>query len=99
MIGHSTRPFYRLPYGDDDPHVAADVASVGYSRKIGWSVDSLGWRGLLAQDIEARCLKLAAPGAVYIFHVGRASQDALALGQVIGGLREHGFSFARVDQL
>jgi hypothetical protein len=36
---------------------------------------------------------------MYIFHVGRASQDALALPQVIAGLREHGFSFARVDQL
>src|SRR5207248_7172035 len=33
LIGHSTRPFYRLPYGDDDAHVAADVASDGYTRK------------------------------------------------------------------
>lgn len=99
LIGHTTKPFYRLPYGDDDAHVAADVASAGYSRKVGWTVDSLGWRGLLVQDIVGRCLKLAAPSAVYIFHVGRASQDALALPQVIAGLRESGFTFARVDQL
>lgn len=99
LIGHTTQPFYRLPYGDGDAHVAADVASAGYSRKIGWTVDSLGWRGSLAQDIVARCLKLAGPGAIYIFHVGRASQDSLALPQVIAGLREHGFTFARADQL
>jgi peptidoglycan/xylan/chitin deacetylase (PgdA/CDA1 family) len=99
LIGHSTRPFYRLPYGDDDQHVASDVASDGYSRKVGWTVDSLGWRGLLAQDILARCLKLAAPGAVYVLHVGRASQDGPALQQIIAGLRERGYAFDRVDRL
>jgi len=99
LIGHTTRPFYRLPYGDDDARVAPDVAPAGYTRKIGWTVDSMGWRGLLAQDILARCLKLAAPNAVYVMHVGRASQDALALPQLIAALREHGYTFTRVDQL
>jgi peptidoglycan-N-acetylglucosamine deacetylase len=98
LIGHSTRPFYRLPYGDDDARVAADVAPTGYSRKIGWTVDSLGWRGTPATDIVARCLRLAAPGAVYVFHVGRASQDTLALPQLIAALRDKGFAFRRVDQ-
>jgi peptidoglycan/xylan/chitin deacetylase (PgdA/CDA1 family) len=97
LIGHSTRPFYRLPYGDDDARVANDVAPDGYTRKIGWTVDSQGWRGLQSADILARCMKLAAPGAVYVFHVGRESQDAIALPQIIRGLRERGFSFKRVD--
>ena len=97
LIGHSTRPYYRLPYGDDDARVAADVQSAGYSHKIGWTVDSLGWRGSQAPDIVARCLKLAAPGAIYVFHVGHASQDALALPQIIRGLRTRGFGFHRVD--
>jgi peptidoglycan/xylan/chitin deacetylase (PgdA/CDA1 family) len=70
----------------------------GYSRKVGWTVDSLGWRGVAAPDIVARCLKLAAPGGVYVFHVGRASQDALALPQLIHALRERGFGFGRIDQ-
>jgi peptidoglycan/xylan/chitin deacetylase (PgdA/CDA1 family) len=97
LIGHSTRPFYRLPYGDDDARVATDLAPDGYTRKIGWTVDSQGWRGLQSADILARCMKLAAPGAVYVFHVGRESQDAIALPQIIRGLRERGFSFKRVD--
>ena len=99
LIGHSTKPFFRLPYGDNDAHASADVAADGYTRKIGWTVDSLGWRGLATQDIVARCLKLAAPGAVYVFHVGRASQDSAALGSIIAGLRARGFGFVRVDQL
>ena len=97
LIGHSTRPYYRLPYGDDDARVAADVQPAGYSQKIGWTIDSLGWRGTPSAEIVARCLRLAAPGAVYVFHVGRASQDAVALSQIIRGLRERGFGFRRVD--
>ena len=97
LIGRSTRPYYRLPYGDDDARVAADVQLAGYSHKIGWTVDSLGWRGTQAADILARCLKLAAPGAVYVFHVGHASQDALALPQIIRGLRTRSFGFHRAD--
>jgi len=98
LIGHSTRPYYRLPYGDDDARVAIDVAPAGYTRKIGWTVDSLGWRGVQSTDIVARCLRLAAPGAVYVFHVGHASQDAIALPQLIHALRDKGFSFGRADQ-
>jgi peptidoglycan-N-acetylglucosamine deacetylase len=98
LIGHSTRPYYRLPYGDSDAHVASDVRSDGYTHQIGWTVDSLGWRGLQSTDILARCLKLAAPGAMYVMHVGRASQDAIALPQLIQALRERGFSFTRADE-
>jgi peptidoglycan/xylan/chitin deacetylase (PgdA/CDA1 family) len=97
LIGHSTRPFYRLPYGDDDAHAATDVASDGYTRKIGWTVDSQGWRGLQSADILTRCMKLAAAGAVYVFHVGRESQDAIALPRIIHGLREKGYVFKRID--
>ncbi|HEX8966782.1 MAG TPA: polysaccharide deacetylase family protein [Chloroflexota bacterium] len=98
LIGHSTRPFYRLPYGDDDARVSADVLPDGYTRKVGWTVDSLGWKGLQTADIVARCLRLAASGGVYVFHVGRASQDAIALPQLVQALRERGFAFRRVDQ-
>jgi peptidoglycan/xylan/chitin deacetylase (PgdA/CDA1 family) len=97
LIGRSTAPYYRLPYGDDDARVAPDVAPAGYSKKVGWTVDSMGWRGLPASDIVARCLSLAAPGAVYVFHVGRASQDSAALARVVSSLRQRGFGFRRID--
>ncbi len=98
LLGHTTRPWYRLPYGDDDAQVAVDVGTDGYSHKLGWTIDSLGWRGSASAEILARCLKLAAPGAIYVFHVGRASQDAIALPQVIHGLRDAGYGFRRADQ-
>jgi peptidoglycan/xylan/chitin deacetylase (PgdA/CDA1 family) len=98
LIGHSTAPYYRLPYGDDDSRVAADVLPAGYSRKVGWTIDSLGWKGAQSSNILTRCLQLAAPNAIYVFHVGRASQDAIALPQIIRELRARGFAFRRVDE-
>ena len=63
ILGRSTRPWYRLPYGDSDPRVAADVAPTGLTRHAGWTVDSLGWQGPSAPEIVARCLRLASPRA------------------------------------
>jgi peptidoglycan/xylan/chitin deacetylase (PgdA/CDA1 family) len=97
LLGHSTRPWYRLPYGDGDARVAADVAPIGYTQQAGWTVDSLGWQGLPVQAIVARCLRLDAPGAIYLFHVGGASRDGVAIGAVVAGLRERGFGFATLD--
>jgi peptidoglycan/xylan/chitin deacetylase (PgdA/CDA1 family) len=99
LIGHSTKPWYRLPYGDDDGHMAQDLAPAGYTRKVGWTVDTLGWRGVSAMQIVERSLELAAPGAIYVLHVGHASQDGPALERVVSGLRERGFGFATVDGL
>jgi peptidoglycan-N-acetylglucosamine deacetylase len=99
LIGHSTRPWYRLPYGDDDARVAADVAPSGYSHKVGWSIDTLGWRGASAADIVDRSLRLAARGAIYVLHVGHTSQDGPALARIVTGLRERSYGFVTVEQL
>jgi len=99
LIGHSTKPFYRLPYGDDDAKVVGDLAPAGYTRKVGWTIDTLGWRGVSAGEIVDRSLRLAAPGAIYVLHVGHSSQDGPALARIVTGLRERGFGFVTVDQV
>jgi peptidoglycan/xylan/chitin deacetylase (PgdA/CDA1 family) len=99
LIGHSTRPWYRLPYGDDDAGVAADLVPAGYTRKVGWTVDTLGWRGASASDIVERSLRLAAPNAIYVMHVGRGSQDGPALARIVTALLERGYGFVSVEQL
>ena len=78
LIGHSTCPWYRLPYGDGDRRVVDDVAGLGYTQQVGWTIDTLGWRGAPVQDIVGRSLRLAAPNAVYVMHVGSQSRDGPA---------------------
>ena len=99
ILGRSTRPWYRLPYGDSDPRVAADVAPTGYTRHAGWTVDSLGWQGPSAPEIVVRCLRLAAPRAIYLFHVGSAARDGPALGAIVSGLRQRGYRFVTLEGL
>lgn len=99
LTGRTTRPYFRPPYGDIDDSVLRDVAADGYSVVVMWTVDSLGWDGATADAIVARCLAQAEPGAVYVMHVGSASQDAAALTRVIEGLRAAGYGFGTVEDV
>jgi len=92
LAGVSTKPYFRPPYGDYDDSVNADLYARGYLYNVMWTVDSLGWNGLAAEAIVERCLNLAEPGAIYVFHVGSDSQDVAALQAIIDGLREMGYS-------
>lgn len=99
LIGHTTCPWYRLPYGDGDRFAIGQMAEIGYTQQVGWTVDTFGWRGARIQDIIARALRLAVPNAVYVMHVGVQSRDALALPTIIEELRARGFGFATVAAL
>lgn len=93
LTGATTLPYFRPPYGDYNASVNADVGARGYRYNIMWSVDSQGWMGHTADEIVRHCLDSAQAGAIYIFHVGSASQDGPALQRVIDGLRAAGYSF------
>jgi peptidoglycan/xylan/chitin deacetylase (PgdA/CDA1 family) len=99
LTGRSTLPFFRPPFGDYDDSVNRDIGLRGYAYNVMWTVDSWGWRGIPAQEIVDRCLSLAEPGAIYIFHVGSASQDAAALPAIIEGLRLAGYEFTTLSAM
>jgi peptidoglycan/xylan/chitin deacetylase (PgdA/CDA1 family) len=99
MAGRAIKPWFRLPYGDSDRDVGGQVLEAGYRFVLGWTVDSLGWQGLSADAISARCLGRAAPGVIYLFHVGSRSQDAVALPAIIQSLKAQGYGFDTVADL
>jgi peptidoglycan/xylan/chitin deacetylase (PgdA/CDA1 family) len=99
LIGRSTRPWFRPPYGDFNASVLADVAEAGYTYNAMWTIDTLGWNGLSAQAILARTLTGAAPGAIVLMHVGAASRDVAALQPMIDALRARGYHFATLEEL
>ena len=68
-----------------------DIGALGYTYNVMWAVDSRGWPGLPATQIAQRCVDLAEPGAIYVFHVGSASEDGPALQSIIDGLRAEGY--------
>jgi peptidoglycan/xylan/chitin deacetylase (PgdA/CDA1 family) len=64
-----------------------------------WTVDSLGWKGLTAGEITARCVDGTVPGAILLFHVGAQSQDAAALPAIIRQLKADGYTFGTIAEL
>ena len=99
LLGHTTRPWFRPPYGDYDDAALAQIAAAGYGYNAMWTIDTLGWNGLTAQAILDRTLAGAAPGAIVLMHVGAASRDAAALQPLIDALRARGYHFATVAAL
>lgn len=99
MAGVELTPYFRPPFGEYDDATLTDLASHGYTINVMWTIDTLGWNGLTAAEINARVMDGAAPGAIVLMHVGSQSQDAVALPNMISQLREQGYSFATVDDL
>lgn len=99
LTGVELQPYFRPPYGDYDDSVLIDLAANGYTVNVMWTIDTLGWNGLTAEQINQRVWDGLAPGAIILMHVGSQSQDAVALPEMIAGLRDRGYSFAAVDDL
>ena len=97
--GGNLGPVFRPPYGDYDTASLSLLGSAGYSSLVLWTVDSGGWRGWSASTITRTCLQGAVPGAIYVLHVGAASQDAVALPEIIRGLRTRGYSFETLPEI
>jgi peptidoglycan-N-acetylglucosamine deacetylase len=93
------RPYFRPPYGDYDDSVLRDIETAGYTVNVMWSVDSLGWRGLSADEIVERTVNGATPGGIILFHVGAQSQDAAALPEIIQRLRDDGYRFVTIQEM
>lgn len=88
----STKPWYRPPYGDLDKAGEQLLGAEGYRYIAMWSVDSLGWQGLSAPQIAARCERGTVAGAIFLFHVGIQSADVEALPAIVATIRAAGLT-------
>lgn len=105
--GHAAKPMFRFPYGArtaEDIRVVNDAGYVPFR----WTVDTLGWKGTSGgqsvESVRTRVLGAAQPGEIVLMHVGAnpddgSTLDAAALGSVIEGLRERGYSFVTLRSL
>jgi peptidoglycan-N-acetylglucosamine deacetylase len=98
QTGVELKPYFRPPYGDYDDSVLRDLEANGYTINVMWTIDTLGWNGLTAAQINQRVFNNLKPGAIILMHVGAASQDAAALPAMIDGLRDRGYRFVTVKQ-
>lgn len=74
LTGKSTKPYFRVPYGDRNAFVLETAAQAGY-QSVYWTVDALDWKeseGVTAAQVKQRVLDNLKPGAVVLMHVGDA---------------------------
>lgn len=63
-----------------------------------WSVDSLDWKGISAEQISERVLKHVEPGSIILFH-NAAKHTPEALPGIIEQLLAQGYKIVPVSQL
>jgi peptidoglycan-N-acetylglucosamine deacetylase len=101
--GVDPRPWFRCPFGagSDDKRVLSGLDRLGY-RDISWDVDGADWRpsrrgrGMAAQMVADTVAH--GDGAVLLLHPWTTA-TWLGLDPLIGGLREAGATFVRVDAI
>jgi polysaccharide deacetylase family sporulation protein PdaB len=92
------KPFlFRPPFGDYDNTVIKTVDRLGF-KTIQWSVDSLDWRDLSAQEIQERVLRQIDPGDIVLFH-NNGKYTADALDPIINRLKEQGYVIVPISEL
>ncbi len=87
----------RCPYGEYDDHVIQTVKSLGMTA-IQWSVDSLDWKGISADEIAQRVLKRVEPGCIVLFH-NAAEHTPEALPRILEALQSEGYEIVPVSEL
>ncbi|HIV85335.1 MAG TPA: polysaccharide deacetylase family protein [Candidatus Monoglobus merdigallinarum] len=88
---------FRPPYGDYNNDVVGAARECGYYT-IQWSVDSLDWKDLSADEIYDRVVSKAEPGSIVLFH-NAAKHTPEALPKILDKLTGDGYEIVPVSEL
>ena len=87
----------RAPSGDYD-NKTIEIADSMDMKVIQWSVDSLDWKKLSAQEMYSRVVTKAENGSIILFHNGIENTPE-ALRKILEVLKKDGYEFVTVSEL
>lgn len=101
-VGYSPKLF-RAPYGGLTDSMVEDLSKMNYA-VVGWSVDSLDWSQIPADQIERNVMGNMHPGAIILMHSGgHWTQDLSgmveALDIIIPKLKKEGLQFVTIPEM
>jgi peptidoglycan/xylan/chitin deacetylase (PgdA/CDA1 family) len=75
LLGQSTKPWFRPPFGGWNDKVRARVGAAGWANLVLWDVDTIDWRpvadgGPTAAEIVAKIEADARGGSIVLMHLG-----------------------------
>ena len=88
---------FRPPYGAYNNQVIEAANQCGYIT-VQWSVDSLDWKELPAQEIAQRVTGKVQPGSIVLFH-NAAKHTPEALPSILTALIQEGYTFVPISQI
>ncbi len=87
----------RAPSGDYD-NKSIEIAENMNMKMIQWSVDSLDWKKLSAQEMYSRVVTKTENGSILLFHNG-VENTPKALRMILEKLKNDGYEFVTVSEL
>lgn len=92
------RPYvFRAPFGDYNNRLIENVTNLNM-QAVQWSIDTLDWKGISADEILKRVKSKASYGDIVLFH-NNSDHVLDALPKVIEYLISEGYSFRTVSEL
>lgn len=88
---------FRPPFGEYSNQVLETVSGLGY-KSVQWSIDSLDWKNLTAEEIFERVTSRSHRGAIILFH-NNGLYTADALPKVIDYYRRHKYTIVPLSEL
>ncbi len=88
---------FRPPFGDYDDELIRTAEKLGYYT-VQWSVDSLDWKDLSAEEIATRIINKVKSGSIILCH-NNGLHTAESLPLVFSELIKRGYEFAPIGEL
>ena len=101
--GLSSKPFFRPPFGTQNPSIRAAVAGAGFGFTVLWDVDTndgtpSAQGGPTAQDIVSRVVSRASGGSIVLLHLtGEHTLEALP--GIVDGLSRAGLATVNLAEM
>ena len=94
LMGRTTRPFFRPPFGAVNNAVRAAVGRAGWGYTVMWDIDTIDWKptsdgGPTAADIVTKVISRAEGGSIVLMHLG-GWHTLEALPGILSGLEGKG---------
>ncbi|MFH1484475.1 MAG: polysaccharide deacetylase family protein [Chloroflexota bacterium] len=98
ITGHTTKPFFRPPFGSRNNRVLRAAAEAGY-RTVYWSLDSGDWvAGAVPGSVVQKVLRGIHNGSIVVSHLG-SQVTAEVLDEIIDGIHSKGLTMVPISQI
>jgi peptidoglycan/xylan/chitin deacetylase (PgdA/CDA1 family) len=99
LIGKSSKPYFRPPFGNRDQRVLDTAFLAGY-QSVYWTIDAMDWQeseGRTDQEVKDIVLNNLASGNIYLMHIGDTITGRI-LDELFTEIKSRGYNIVSLEQ-